>query len=237
MDHGIDIERRAQKDLIRLAKEMAIPFIATNDLHYTAPEDAKAHEVLLCVQSGKTMADPQRFKFDAQDFYLKSPREMRELWREFPEACDNTLLIAERCEMGFDGGRRPHAARARPRRLHRGHLAARAGPRRAARALRRRPRAAGAHGAGRLRGRRHRQDGLPRLLPRHGRPVPLRQGDRHPRRPGPRLGRRLAGGLRAARSPTSTRSSTSCCSSASSTPSASRCPTSTSTSTSAGAAT
>ena len=105
MDHGIPIERRAQKDLIRLAKEMSIPFIATNDLHYTAPEDAKAHEVLLCVQSGKTMADPQRFKFDAHDFYLKSPREMRELWREFPEACDNTLLIAERCSMDFEEGR------------------------------------------------------------------------------------------------------------------------------------
>jgi DNA polymerase III subunit alpha len=104
MDHGIPIERRAQKDLIRLAKDLAIPFVATNDLHYTAPEDAKAHEVLLCVQSGKTMADPQRFKFDAQDFYLKSPAEMRSLWREFPEACDNTLLIAERCEMEFTEG-------------------------------------------------------------------------------------------------------------------------------------
>jgi DNA polymerase-3 subunit alpha len=105
MDHGIAIERRAQKDLIRLAKEMGIPFLATNDLHYTSPEDATAHEVLLCVQSGKTMADPQRFKFDAQDFYLKSPREMRDLWREFPEACDNTLLVAERCEMEFQEGR------------------------------------------------------------------------------------------------------------------------------------
>ncbi|MDP3712374.1 MAG: DNA polymerase III subunit alpha [Mycobacteriales bacterium] len=104
MDHGIDIERRAQKDLIRLAKEMGIPFLATNDLHYTHPEDAKAHEVLLCVQSGKTMADPGRFKFDAQDFYLKSAREMRELWSEFPEACDNTLLIAERCEVEFNEG-------------------------------------------------------------------------------------------------------------------------------------
>src|SRR4051812_6224806 len=105
MDHGIGIERRAQKDLIRLARELDIPFVATNDLHYTSPEDAKAHEVLLCVQSGKTMADPGRFKFDAQDFYLKSPREMRELWAEIPEACDNTLLIAERCEMGFQEGR------------------------------------------------------------------------------------------------------------------------------------
>src|SRR3954453_11386611 len=105
MDHGIGIERRAQKDLIRLARELDIPFVATNDLHYTSPEDAKAHEVLLCVQSGKTMADPGRFKFDAHDFYLKSPQEMRELWAEIPEACDNTLLIAERCEMGFEEGR------------------------------------------------------------------------------------------------------------------------------------
>ena len=104
MDHGIGIELRAQKDLIRLAKEMGIPFLATNDLHYTNPEDAKAHEVLLCVQSGKTMADPNRFKFDAQDFYLKSPLEMRTLWSEFPEACDNTLLIAERCSMDFNEG-------------------------------------------------------------------------------------------------------------------------------------
>jgi DNA polymerase-3 subunit alpha len=104
MDHGIPIERRAQQDLIRLAREIGLPFVATNDLHYTKPEDAKAHEVLLCVQSGKTMADPGRFKFDAHDFYLKSPREMRELWSEIPEACDNTLLIAERCEMSFSEG-------------------------------------------------------------------------------------------------------------------------------------
>jgi DNA polymerase-3 subunit alpha len=104
MDHGLEIERRAQRDLIRLAKEMAIPFIATNDLHYVDQADAKAHEVLLCVQSGKTMADPNRFKFDAHDFYVKSPQEMRSLWSEFPEACDNTLLIAERCETSFNEG-------------------------------------------------------------------------------------------------------------------------------------
>jgi DNA polymerase-3 subunit alpha len=105
MDHGIAIERRVQKDLIRLARDLDLPFVATNDLHYTNAEDAKAHEVLLCVQSGKTMADPNRFKLDAHDFYLKSPQEMRVLWSEFPEACDNTLLIAERCEMSFQEGR------------------------------------------------------------------------------------------------------------------------------------
>ncbi|MQA78194.1 MAG: DNA polymerase III subunit alpha [Streptosporangiales bacterium] len=101
MDHGLGIEQRVQKDLIRLARDLGMPFVATNDLHYTHKEDAKAHEALLCVQSGKTLADPKRFKLDADDFYLKSPEEMRRLWREIPEACDNTLLIAERCG-GYD---------------------------------------------------------------------------------------------------------------------------------------
>src|SRR4051794_29382106 len=101
MDHGLGIERRVQKDLLRLARELNLPLVATNDLHYTRPEDAQAHAVLLCVQSGSTLADPKRFKFDADEFYLKSPQEMRELWSELPEACDNTLLIAERCDIGF----------------------------------------------------------------------------------------------------------------------------------------
>jgi len=104
MDHGLEIERRPMKDLMRLAGDLDMPFVATNDLHYTHKQDARAHEVLLCVQSGKTMADPGRFKFDAQDFYLKSPLEMRTLWSEVPEACDNTLLIAERCETTFNEG-------------------------------------------------------------------------------------------------------------------------------------
>jgi DNA polymerase-3 subunit alpha len=104
MDHGLDIERQVQKDLLRLAEELKLPFVASNDLHYTTAEDAKAHAVLLCVQSGSTLADPKRFKFDADDFYLKSPQEMRHLWREIPEACDNTLLIAERCNVSFTEG-------------------------------------------------------------------------------------------------------------------------------------
>jgi len=104
MDHGLPVERQVQKDLIRLAKDLGLPLLATNDLHYVEPADAKAHEVLLCVQSGKTMADPKRFKFDVPDFYLKTPAEMRHLWRELPEACDNTLLIAERCEVSFNEG-------------------------------------------------------------------------------------------------------------------------------------
>jgi DNA polymerase-3 subunit alpha len=97
MDHGLDIETRVHSDLIRLGKRLNLRPIATNDLHYTFESDADAHEALLCVQSGTTMADPKRFRFDARDFYLKSPAEMRKLWDgEVPGACDNTLEIAER---------------------------------------------------------------------------------------------------------------------------------------------
>jgi len=99
MDHGLDIENRIRADLIRLGQRLNLKPLATNDLHYTYESDADAHEALLCVQSGTTMADPKRFKFDARDFYLKSPEEMRKLWdTEVPGACDNTLLIAERVE-------------------------------------------------------------------------------------------------------------------------------------------
>ena len=101
MDHGIDIERQTMKDLLRLAKDVGLPLLATNDLHYTKAEQAKAHAALLCVQSGSTLMDPNRFKFDADEFYLKSPEQMRHLWRELPEACDNTLLIADRCDVKF----------------------------------------------------------------------------------------------------------------------------------------
>ncbi len=104
MEHGLEIESRVRADLLRLAKDLSLPMVATNDLHYTRKEDAGAHEVLLCVQSGATMADPKRFKLDGDDYYLKSPEEMREVWRELPEACDNTLAIAERCEVGFTEG-------------------------------------------------------------------------------------------------------------------------------------
>ncbi|MFY1699225.1 DNA polymerase III subunit alpha [Solwaraspora sp. WMMA2101] len=97
MDHGLDIETRIREDLIRLGKRLNLKPIATNDLHYTHERDADAHEVLLCVQSGSTMADPKRFKFDARDFYLKSAAEMRKLWdAEVPGACDNTLEVAEK---------------------------------------------------------------------------------------------------------------------------------------------
>ena len=99
MDHGIDIETRVKADLLKLGKELGLPLLATNDLHYTNHEDAASHEALLCVQSGSTLADPKRFKFENNEFYLKSAKEMRKLFSDIPEACDNTLLIAERCNI------------------------------------------------------------------------------------------------------------------------------------------
>ena len=99
MDHGIDIETRVKADLLKLGKELGLPLLATNDLHYTHHEDAASHEALLCVQSGSTLADPKRFKFENNEFYLKSVQEMRKLFSDIPEACDNTLLIAERCNI------------------------------------------------------------------------------------------------------------------------------------------
>ena len=104
MDHGIDVENRVKKDLLKLGKELGLPLLATNDLHYTKHEDAGAHEALLCVQSGSTIADPKRFKFDNDEFYLKSASEMRKLFSDFPDACDNTLLIAERCNVTLREG-------------------------------------------------------------------------------------------------------------------------------------
>jgi DNA polymerase-3 subunit alpha len=97
MDHGLDIETNVRADLLRLGERLGLQPVVTNDLHYTYASDAQAHEVLLCVGSGSTMADPKRFKFDTSDLYFKSPQEMRALWdARLPGACDNTLAIAER---------------------------------------------------------------------------------------------------------------------------------------------
>jgi len=107
MDHELEIEKRVREDQLRLARDLALPIIATNDSHYTFQSDADAHEVLLCVGTGKTMADPNRFKLEGAGYYLKSPAEMRSLWadkHDLREACDNTLLIAERCDVSFSQG-------------------------------------------------------------------------------------------------------------------------------------
>jgi len=102
MDHGLPLEKRVVSDLLRLAKDLGLPLVGTNDSHYTHAADASAHEALLCVQSGSTLDDPKRFKFDSQDFYIKSPSQMRALFADFPGAADNTLLIAQRASVEFD---------------------------------------------------------------------------------------------------------------------------------------
>ncbi|TGN66101.1 DNA polymerase III subunit alpha [Nocardioides eburneiflavus] len=115
MDHGIDIEKRVRDDLLRLGKEMGLPPIATNDSHYNNPEDAAAHDALICVASGKRLSDTNRLKFDGGGYYIKSAAEMRELWADrfgMPEACDNTLAIAERCEVEFTESTGGYMARA-----------------------------------------------------------------------------------------------------------------------------
>ncbi len=101
MDHELEIERRTREDLLRLAKQLDAPLLATNDLHYVRREDASSQEALLSINSGTTLTDPDRFKFDGDGYYVKSAAEMRRLFADLPEACDNTLLVAEQCEVEF----------------------------------------------------------------------------------------------------------------------------------------
>lgn len=97
MDHGLSIERRVRDGLLEVGRKLGIPALATNDCHYVTRDAAQNHEALLCVQTGKTLSDPNRFKFDGDGYYLKSAAEMRALWDDtIPGACDSTLLIAER---------------------------------------------------------------------------------------------------------------------------------------------
>ncbi|GBD84698.1 DNA polymerase III subunit alpha [bacterium BMS3Abin02] len=97
-DHGIDAQQRVLPDLVEIARRIGAPLLATNDSHYTRQEEADAHDVLLCIQTGATINDPNRFKFQGQEFYLKTAREMRSLFPDdlYPGAADNTLAIAER---------------------------------------------------------------------------------------------------------------------------------------------
>lgn len=99
MDHGLSIEQRVRSELLEIGRKLNLPPVVTNDCHYVLESQAKAHEAMLCVQTGKTLSDPDRFKFDGTGYYIKTPEQMREMWDDLvPEACDNTLAIAERVE-------------------------------------------------------------------------------------------------------------------------------------------
>jgi len=106
MDHGLEAQRQVTPDLLEIGRQIGAPLLATNDAHYTHRHEADAHDVLLCIQTGANRDEANRFKFDAQEFYLKSAAQMRELFPAdlYPDACDNTLLVAERAEVTLEFG-------------------------------------------------------------------------------------------------------------------------------------
>ena len=103
-NNGIKEQVLANQKLVKLARELDIPLVATNDAHYLKREDAYNHEVLLCIQTGKRMSDENRMKFDTDELYIKSPEEMSEYFSAFPDAIENTVKIAEKCNVEFEFG-------------------------------------------------------------------------------------------------------------------------------------
>ena len=103
-NHGLPEEKKANDALIRLAKEEGLGLVATNDAHYVRREDSEYHDILLCIQLGKTEGDPNRMRFSSDDYFVKSPEEMARLFPEQPEAIENTARIAERCNVDFTFG-------------------------------------------------------------------------------------------------------------------------------------
>ncbi|HMX67034.1 MAG TPA: DNA polymerase III subunit alpha, partial [Microthrixaceae bacterium] len=104
-DHGIPEQHRTNPQLLEIARKLQAPLLATNDSHYVHRDDAVSHDALLCVQTGSLMSDPDRFKFHSDEHYLKTAAEMRHLFAEAPESCDNTLWIAERCNVEIEFGK------------------------------------------------------------------------------------------------------------------------------------
>ena len=103
-DQGLEEEAEILSDMVRLHEETGIPFAATNDVHYVRQEDAKAHDVLLCIQTAATIDEENRMRFPNDQFYLKSEEEMRSIFVNFPDACDNTAEIARQCNVTFEFG-------------------------------------------------------------------------------------------------------------------------------------
>ena len=103
-NNGLREQVLANQKLVQLARKLDIPLVATNDAHYLKREDAYNHEVLLCIQTGKRMSDEDRMKFDTDELYVKSPEEMSEYFKAFPDAIENTVKIAEQCNVEFEFG-------------------------------------------------------------------------------------------------------------------------------------
>ncbi|MBI4829360.1 MAG: PHP domain-containing protein, partial [Nitrospinae bacterium] len=104
-DHGLEGQKAVNPRMIALARAMGLPLVATNDAHYLNRDDAEAHDALLCIGTGKSVADPRRLRYDGDQFYVKSEEEMRALFGEIPEALTNTLAIAEQCAFRFEEGK------------------------------------------------------------------------------------------------------------------------------------
>ena len=103
-DHGIPEQKTVNQALLRMSKELTIPLVATNDIHYTYAEDAESHDLLLCLQTGKKVTDTDRMRYDGGQYYVKSEMEMRSLFPYAQEAIDNTARIAERCNVEIEFG-------------------------------------------------------------------------------------------------------------------------------------
>ena len=101
-DHGLEEQRKVNKLNIALAKELGIPLVCTNDVHYLKKEDARAHDILLCIQTGKTVEEENRMRYPSDEFYLKSYEEMEDLFSHVPEALENTVKIAEMCSFDYE---------------------------------------------------------------------------------------------------------------------------------------
>jgi DNA polymerase III subunit alpha len=106
-DQGLDVDQRVNQGIVHLAKETGIPLVATNDCHYLTRSDAHAQEVLLCIQTGKTMSEPNRMRFATDQFYFKTAQEMAQVFRELPDALSRTMAIAERCHVKIDRVQNP----------------------------------------------------------------------------------------------------------------------------------
>lgn len=104
-DHGIEVQKKVNDGLYKLAEELNIGLVATNDAHYLTKQDARIQDVLMCIQMGKTVDDPTRMKFETQEFYIKDADEMAALFPEHPETLENTVKIAERCQVEFEFGK------------------------------------------------------------------------------------------------------------------------------------
>lgn len=113
-DHGLSEQKRIIPDMLRLSEETGIGLVATNDIHYLKKEDAKYQDVLMCIQMEKKVDDPDRMKFETEEFYIKSPEEMTSLFEYAPQAIENTEKIAKRCNVDFDFGTRHLPAYAVP---------------------------------------------------------------------------------------------------------------------------